>query len=302
MTTMDRPLYAIAPTQFEDNGELDVASMARNTEWLADAGIDKFLLTGAYGEFQSLTDEERVAVVQAVSGTGRASSIMAGASHPSTAATERLARRLFDAGADLVMVAPPMIAELERSDIDRHFDHLGERFESGLVVYNNPVFGVELSAADLARIASLGPYVAVKQGTVRLGQVIPTVEAIKRAGSAMKVYAAADLAALATLASGFDGLTSTNCWAYPRAFVALVDAAREDDVATMRHINSALAPYADAVREMGQPRTIKAALVRRGGSGTRHVRLPYAPLTDAEHDQLATAMDATDERLAELGL
>lgn len=295
MTGLD--LYAIAPTMYDDSGDLDAGAMRANVEWLADRGIDRFLLTGAYGEFQSLDDDERVALVEAVLGTGRAKSIMAGAPHPSTRATARLARRLFDAGADLVMVAPPLVAELSTDDIDRHFNHLAAELQHGLVVYNNPVFGTDLSARDLARLADLGAYEAVKQGTTRLGQVIETVQAVRASGSTMRIYAAADLSALATLAVGFDGLTSTNCWVFPDAFVSMIEAAAKQDLARVRALSDALAPYATVVRRLGQPRTVKAALIARGGAGSRHVRLPYVGLSDGEAAELARAIEATDSLL-----
>lgn len=290
-------LYAIAPTMYRDDGALDAGAMATNVEWLADQGIDRFLLTGAYGELQSLDDDERVAIVEAVAATGRAASIMAGASHPATRATVRLAGRLFDAGADLVMVAPPMIAELTPADVDRHFDHLAEQLGGRLVVYNNPIFGIDLSAGDLARLATLGAYEAVKQGTTRLGQVVESVQAVRATGSSMRILAAADLAAGATLAAGYDGLTSTNCWVFPNAFRGLVAAAGAGSLERMRAISDALAPYASVVRRFGQPRTVKAALLVRGGAGSRHVRLPYVGLGDDEVAELTKAIEATDERL-----
>src|SRR5688572_1635690 len=84
-------LYAIVPTQFRSNGTVDTAAIAGNVVRLADEGIVDFLVTGAYGEFQSLADGERAAIVRAVSGTGRARSLMAGAVTCATATTVDLA-------------------------------------------------------------------------------------------------------------------------------------------------------------------------------------------------------------------
>jgi dihydrodipicolinate synthase/N-acetylneuraminate lyase len=193
-----------------------------------------------------------------------------------------------------------MIAELTQRDVDRHFDHLADDVGGRLVVYNNPVFGIDLTAQDLARLATLGAYEAVKQGTTRLGQVIESVQAVRATGSSMRIYAAADLSAPATLAAGFDGLTSTNCWVFPDAFTRLVAAAGKGDLDTMRAISDALAPYAAVVRRCGQPRTVKAALLQRGGAGSRHVRLPYVGLSDEEAADLATAVAATDALLEQI--
>ena len=78
--------------------------MARAAERMASQGVNDLLLTGSYGEFQSLTDEERVSVLRAVRAVTAVRSVMACAAPPSTEATARLASRLFDEGANEVMV------------------------------------------------------------------------------------------------------------------------------------------------------------------------------------------------------
>lgn len=300
MSTDRLQLYAIAPTQFATGGALDVGAIASNVERIRDHGIDQVLLTGAYGEFQSLDDDERVEITRAVVATGAARSVMVGAAHPSTDATVRLARRLFEAGADQVMVAPPLVAELTPSDVERHFDVLAAALGSRLVVYNNPIFGRDLDAAELGRLAATGAYEAIKQGTTQLGQVTASLRAVRETGRDVKLLAAADLSSVATLAAGFDGLTSTNCWVFPDAFTDLVGAAEKGDLERMRQIVDALGPYAAFVRATGQPRTVKAAMQMRGYAGSPFVRLPYAELTESETRALEAAVRATDGRLSSL--
>ncbi|MGH3760004.1 dihydrodipicolinate synthase family protein [Actinophytocola sp.] len=303
MTTEPMWLYAIAPTQFAGSGVVDLAAMIDNAAEMAHHGIDHFLLTGAYGEFQSLGDDERVAIVEAMAGCGHARSLLVGASHPSTEATVSLARRLLDAGANLIMVAPPMLAELTADDVRRHFDHLAGHVEAPLVVYNNPVFGMELTAAELGGLAALGPYVAVKQGATRISDAIASVHEVRAAsGGAVKVLAASDAAASVTLAAGFDGLTSTNSWVFPNAFMSMVSAAAEGRPGHMREIRMALDPYFRAVRKLGQPRAVKAAMRIRGYAGSSSVRLPYTGVSRAEAEQLALAVEECDQKLADINV
>lgn len=298
---MGLDLYGIAPTQYRPDGALDPAALAANVEAGAARGIDRVLLTGAYGEFQSLTDDERVAAVGAVVATGACRSVMAGASHPSTDATVALAHRVVEAGADLVMVAPPTLAELGRADVMRHFEALAAAgIGAPLVAYNNPVLGPTLGPADLAELAGMGAYAAVKQGVTRVGEIIEGLHAVRATGAPMKVIAASDLAAVATLAVGLDGLSSTNCWVFPEAYVGLVRAAEASDLARMRALAAALEPYHRAVRALGQPRTVKAAMVQRGWAGTTTVRAPHVALDDGEAEDLAAALETTDRALAAL--
>src|ERR1700722_4114890 len=159
-------LYAIAPTQFKRDGySVDASAMAANVERLAESGIRHVLLTGAYGEFHSLSDGERIAILRRVKATGACESIMACAASLSAEATARLALNMLDQGADLAMVAAPLACETTESDVLRHFEYLAKAVGRDLVVYNNPVFGHDLEPRVMAEVMAMEAFVGVKQGT-----------------------------------------------------------------------------------------------------------------------------------------
>jgi dihydrodipicolinate synthase/N-acetylneuraminate lyase len=295
-------LYAIAPTQFVAGTlEVDPGAMASNVIRLGALGIRRFLLTGSYGEFQSLLDDERISVLRAVIDTGAALSVMACAASPSTAATIELGRRMQDAGADLIMVAAPLVAEVSDSDIMRHFELLSQGLQGGIVVYNNPAFGSELSPTQLSRVAELPGVVGIKQGTRSLPGLVESVDLVRRtSGGSVKVFAASDLLAHVSLAAGMDGLTSTNVWAFPTGFTSLIDCARAGDAFGMRRVADAMAAYSAIVRRCGQPRVIKAAMQIRGFSGSAAVRAPYLPLHADEREGLERALKESDGMLSDL--
>jgi dihydrodipicolinate synthase/N-acetylneuraminate lyase len=294
-------LYAIAPTPFNANLTVDGRALAAHVERLAATGIRRFLLTGSYGEFQSLTDDERVDVLRGVRATGAADSIMACAALPSTGTTAALALRMLDAGADLVMVSAPLACELTESDILRHFESLSETVRGGLVVYNTPVFGVDLGPSVLGAVAAMDGYVAVKQGTRDIGNLLRGLEAVRAAGRGVRVLAAADLMAAATLAVGLDGLTSTNSWVFPDVFQRMIRAAGDHDMVTLARLDGALLEYRAAAARFGQPATVKAAMHVRGYEGTPAVRRPYAALCGDAMADVVAAVEACDSRLAGIG-
>jgi 4-hydroxy-tetrahydrodipicolinate synthase len=298
----DLALYAIAPTLFTAGAAgVDGGAMSRATEWIAGEGITDLLVTGSYGEFQSLTDDERVSVLQAVRRVPGVRSVMACAAKPSTEATARLAARLLDHGADLVMVAPPLLAEVSQADVLRHFEHLSARLPGRLVIYNNPVFGTDLPPEALELIAALPGVVAIKQGTLSLAALTGSIGAVRR-GSAgrVRVLMASDLSASLGLIAGADGLTSTNSWAFPEAIVRLLAAAAGGDWECARQVAGALSPYFGLARRLGQPRTIKAAMQLRGLPGTGELRLPLVPLTGPEHAELRAVLQRCDAELGTL--
>lgn len=291
--------YAIAPTLLRQDGHPDTSAIAENLNRLASHGVEGVLLTGSYGEFQVLDDAERVAVTQGVVEGCRVRSVMSGAAALHTRSAATVARALAEAGADQVMVSAPFAAELTDDDLLRHFHDIGDEVGGQLVVYNNPVFGVDLSPVLLERITQHEAYVSIKQGTKGLAPMVDVIARVQATGQA-QVLAAADLACAAAIGAGAGGVTSTNVWIFPEAFLLLADPGVAPD--RKAAVLAALRPYADAVRALGQPRSVKAAMVIRGYAGTAAVRRPYIELSSDEQLRLKSALAAADDALAGLDL
>ena len=299
--TPDWDFYAIVPTQFSRERDLDAESTAVNIERAVELGVSRFLLTGAYGEFQSLADDERVTLVETVRARCPDVVIMTGAVHPSTDATLQLANRLFHAGADEVMVGPPAMAEITDLDTLRHFDHLDRNSDGPLVLYNNPVFGHDVSPAHISELAGMSTFCAIKQGSTSIHQFVESVNAAHAGPRRLRLLAASDVIAVATLSSGADGLTSTNFWAFPEQVLALAHALAAGDRTRALSIHGALTPFFAQARALGQPRAIKAAMLMRGFVGAPAVRLPYAPLSEVERRGLEETVMAVDSALDAIG-
>jgi dihydrodipicolinate synthase/N-acetylneuraminate lyase len=296
-------LYAIAPTLFVEDGHVDTGAMRAAAEWMVGHGIPDVLLTGSYGEFQSLTDDERVEILSAVRNVRGVRTVMACAAGTSTAGSVGLGLRLADSGADLVMVAAPIAAEVSPDEVQRHFELIAEGLGGALVVYNNPVFGTDLTVHELARIVALRAYRAVKQGTHSLRSLIQSIPAVHEASAGRaRLLAASDLTAVVALVAGADGLTSTNSWAFPWAFTAITHAAVTGDWSQARRVAAALEPYFGLARRFGQPRTVKAAMQLRGLGGGGRVRPPYMTLGPGQISELERALEKCDAELELVGV
>ena len=291
-------LYAIAPTQLTSDGRrVDTAAMAANAERLAAAGITRVLLTGAYGEFTALTDQERLDILEAVRATGACEAIMACAASTSTEGTARLAEAMLGIGASAAMVSPPLAVETTDADVIRHFAQLGAAGPGHLVIYNNPVFGHDLSPRILGEVMASAAYAGIKQGTRDAGRLLAGLEAIRASRRDVDVLIASDITAAMTLTVAVDGLTSTNSWVFPMGIRHLVDAAARGDLATLQAIQAALAPYRRAVTAIGQPAAVKAAMQLRGYAGSAAVRGPYAECTREQVNLLRGALAKCDAAL-----
>ena len=125
--------------------------------------------------------------------------------------------------------------------------------------------------------------------------MVDSITKVQKTGQA-QVLAASDLACAAAVGAGVGGVTSTNVWVFPDAFLDLAD----PDVPPARkaEILTALRHYADLVRRLGQPSVVKAAMVARGYAGTGNVRAPYVPLEGENMELLSRALLDVDDRLA----
>lgn len=287
--------YAIAPTAFDGAGGVDGAAVADNVARIAAHGVTGVLLTGSYGEFQVLRPDERISVTDTVVRANPEAVVMSGAAALNGDDAIDIGARLLEVGAHQVMVSAPFAAELTDADLLVHFERIGDALKHDLIVYNNPVFGTDVSPAVLERVTRMPAYTGVKQGTKALAAMVETIARVQSTGQG-QVLAAADMVCAAAVGAGVGGVTSTNVWVFPEAFITLADPAVPP--ASKAAVLAALQPYATLVRSLGQPRVVKAAMVLRGYAGTARVRAPYRPLDETETGQLASALAETDDLLA----
>lgn len=288
---------AILPTPFDvTTGNVDDVAVAANVEHLRrEWDVRAFLTTGAYGEFTSLTDQERLDIVATVRTSCPDATIMACAGALATEASVELARRLYGAGADQVMVTAPLAVEVSEREILRHFQILADEVGHDLVVYNNAVFGHDLSIRLVEQVLGLGAFVGIKQGTRSLRALLDTVAAAERAPGVPFVLGASDLVAPLALTAGVHGISSTNCWVFPEAVIGTVDAYAHNDVGHARRLHASWSPYRAFAERMGQPATVKAAMRLRGYSSDTYVRPPLDSFDADDLDELADILRYCDE-------
>jgi 1-pyrroline-4-hydroxy-2-carboxylate deaminase len=132
--------------------------------WLAAAGCHGVTPNGSLGEYQSLTDEERAAVVgAAVEAAPDGFRVIPGVAAYGAAEARRWAQQAADAGADGALLLPP---NSYRADERAVLQHYAEVASVGLpiIAYNNPIdTKVDLTPGLLARLHAEGVIVAVKE-------------------------------------------------------------------------------------------------------------------------------------------
>ncbi len=166
-TTATRPyrgVFPVAPTIFDDNGQLDLDGQKRAIDFMIDAGSHGICILANFSEQFVLTDDEREAVMRTVLDhvAGRVPVIVT-TSHFSTQICIERSRQAEAAGAAMVMIMPPFFgATLRVSEpgIFDYFRRVSDAISIPIMIQDAPLAGTQLSAPFLARMAKEIPNVS----------------------------------------------------------------------------------------------------------------------------------------------
>ncbi len=269
----------------------DLDAYAEHVRWLVGAGCDGVVPNGSLGEYQTLTPDERAAVVRVAVEAAPGATVMPGVGAYGAAESRRWAEQAAEAGAACVMLLPP---NAYRADERAVVEHYREVARAGLpvVAYNNPFdTKVDLTPSLLARLHDEGLIVAVKEFT---GDVRRAYELAELAPG-LDLLVGSDDVALELEIGGAVGWVAGYPNALPDACVRMWRAFRAGDYGTGIPLYRSLHPLLrwDAKTEFVQAIKLSMDLAGRYGGPCRHPRVPLTP----EHE--AVVREATQKALAE---
>jgi dihydrodipicolinate synthase/N-acetylneuraminate lyase len=277
-------------TPFDGIGAIDHDALGRNLRALLDAGVHGLVATGTMGEAGSLSAAERCSVVETAVGVaaGRVP-VIAGASAGTPAAASGFATDAAAAGADAIMLLPPLGYRGDEREIVAFYQAVGDAVGLPLMAYNNPeASGTDMPAALIARLAAeVEQVVAVKEcsGDAR------RIAALLNAAPDLEVLVGGDDWALEGLCTGATGWISGVAVCAPAECVELYDACRAADLKRARAVYARLLPLArlDMTPKLVQFfKGAQDALDFTGGS----VRPPRLELDGADRAVLEQALAA----------
>jgi 4-hydroxy-tetrahydrodipicolinate synthase len=281
-------------TPFDRAGDVDAAALESNVRAYVEAGVHGLVATGTMGEAASLSGEERRAVVAAVVRAAGGVPVIAGVSAGTPAAAIGLAADAADAGAEGIMLLPPLGYRGDEREIEAFYRAVAEAAGLPLMAYNNPeASGTDMGPALIARLGRrIERLVAVKEcsGDVR------RIPAIIHAAPDLDVLVGGDDWALEGFAAGAIGWVTGVADVAPRECVELFDLCRAGDLEAARAVYRRLLPLARFDMTPKLVQYFKAAMDAVGLAGGS-VRPPRLELTDAEYAELGSALAVLREEL-----
>src|SRR5258708_3767293 len=149
-TRLPTPLSGIIPpmvTPLRDQDALDVAALERIVEHLLAGGVSGLFLLGTTGEGPALSYSLRYELIDRTCDlvAGRVP-VLVGVTDPALVEAQGLAEWAADAGADVIVAAPPYYFPMGQDDFVRWFTRLAEESPLPLFLYNiPPCTGITLS-------------------------------------------------------------------------------------------------------------------------------------------------------------
>jgi 1-pyrroline-4-hydroxy-2-carboxylate deaminase len=270
----------------------DLDTYAEHVAWLAANGCDGVVPNGSLGEYQTLTADERAAVVRtAAEAAPDGTTVLPGVAAYGAAEARRWAEQAAEAGARAVLLLPPNAYRADERAVVEHYREVA-RVGLPIVAYNNPYdTKVDLTPALLARLFGEGLIVAVKEfsGDVRRAYEIAEL------APGLDLLVGSDDVTLELALAGAVGWVAGYPNALPDACARLWRAGRDRDLGTALPLYRALHPLLrwDARTEFVQAIKLSMDLAGRYGGPCRPPRVPLLP------DQEAQVREATQKALAE---
>jgi len=169
-------VYAVMPTPFREDVELDLETLKGNTRFLVENGITEgrgvLVPTGAAGEGPSLTFEEHERVIKTVlDEVGGKVPVVPGVAFHATRQAARLCRLVQDLGCMAVQLSPPYYSQPSSEEILNHYRSASEAAPSlGIVLYNTPWSSkVDMDPGLISRLLSIENIIGAKWSSLDQG-------------------------------------------------------------------------------------------------------------------------------------
>jgi 4-hydroxy-tetrahydrodipicolinate synthase len=280
-------VFPAATTQFDAALDLDLTATRAVQAALIRDGVHGLVVLGTVGENNSLSPDEKRAVLKAaVETAGGKVPIITGVSEFTTANAVAYARDAERIGVDGLMVLPAMVYVPTAAELEHHFRTVAQACSLPIMLYNNPpAYRVNIDLSTLERLAELPNIVAVKESAPDSRRFTDIFNAL---GDRFVLFAGLDDVAFEGLCLGARGWVSGLTNAFPKESLLLSEALKKGDLQKARNIYRWFMPLLHLDAEHDLVQTIKLA-EQIMGRGSERVRPPRLPLT-GERRAAVTAM------------
>tara|TARA_A100001234_G_C12619312_1_gene383048 strand:- start:39 stop:929 length:891 start_codon:yes stop_codon:yes gene_type:complete len=284
-------------TPFRKEGEVDFNALQKLVEFQIENGVNYLVVQGTTGESVTLTDEEKVSVLEyIIDVTKNRVPIVLGVGGNNTSNVVQQIKKFNSYRIDAYLSVSPYYNKPSQAGIVAHYGQIAQATDKPIILYNVPGrTGSNMTAETTLTLANTyANIIAVKEASGNLEQIM---EIIKNKPSDFLVISGDDALTLPHIACGGDGVISVVANAFPKRFSSMVDYALKGDLEKAKPLHYELFPIIQQLFADGNPGGIKYVL-KLISIGEDHMRLPLVNINDEVAKKLYELVAAIDDTLA----
>lgn len=258
-------------------GEVDYTAFAATVDWQVTAGMDFLVPLGTTGETPTLTESEKLQVLEVALQHAAGKPVVAGVGTNSVTGTLANMRLLQDA--DAYLIVAPFYNKPPQRGIYEYFKALAQSTDKPIVLYNVPGrTGCNIEAeTTLALARDIPNIVGVKEASGNIGQIQAILDGRPEGFS---VLSGNDDQTFELMQKGADGVISVASNVFPSAMADFVHALQAGKFEEAKKMDNRLNPLFKALFVEPNPIPAKAAMAQLGLM-ENSLRLPLVPATEA---------------------
>ncbi|MGF3055673.1 4-hydroxy-tetrahydrodipicolinate synthase [Microbacterium sp. YY-01] len=267
-------------TPMTADGEVDWPAVEKHVEACVSDGADGIVVTGTTGETSTLTDPEKIRLVEVAKDVaGDRAKIITGGGSNETAHAIELYRASEKAGADGIMIVTPYYNKPTQAGILTHFRLVADATDLPVILYDIPGrTGVPIQYETILRLANHPNILAIKDAKGDFSEVSRVLNQTD-----LMYFSGDDANVLPHLAIGATGMIGVTANITAAPYRTIIDAVNRGDLAAATAEHRRLEPLVRAVMTH-VPGTVSAKYILHGLGriGSPRVRLPLVGPEESE--------------------
>ena len=275
-------------TPFRADLSLDEQAVRRLAKRQIESGVHFLVPCGTTGESPTLNKQEHLRVVELVlEETAGKVPVLAGAGGYNTQEVIELAGELEAMGADGLLSVTPYYNKPTPEGLCQHYRAIASATRLPIVLYNVPSrTGTNIAPGTLARLASIGNIIGVKEASGDIGQVAAIFQELPED---FAVLSGDDSVTLPLMALGGVGVISVASNIIPAEMSKLCNLALEGDFAGAREVHRRYHSLMEVNFVESNPGPVKAAMTMLGLLEP-HYRLPMVEPESGSQTKIARVL------------
>lgn len=291
-------VYPALLTPFTADDQLDLSLFKLNLQAQIDAGVQGVILGGSLGEASTITPEEKLQLLQAaLDVTDGQIPVIVNIAEAVTSVAVKAAQDAEKAGADGLMLLPPMRYYSDPRETVEFFTTVAKATSLPIMIYNNPVdYKIMTSIAMFEELAKYPNIQSVKESTRDLTNIIRMRNAF---GDRFKIMGGVDTLIMESVVLGADGLVGGLVDAFPEETMAVYNLTKAGQIAEAREIYQWFMPLLELDIHPKLVQYIKLAATATG-IGSEYVRAPRLAVIGEERERVLNIIQTALEKRPEL--